>query len=314
MNRRGYSSHAECRACGFVFTCPNCEVPMTFHKHDGSLRCHYCGAIYHMPEKCPSCGSGFIKYTGVGTQQVEEQLKKLYPSASCLRMDTDTTSAKNAHRDILDAFSAGEADVLIGTQMVAKGLDIPNVTLVGVVFADSTLFQSDYRSSERTFQLLTQVAGRAGRAEKEGCVVIQTNAPQHRAITLCTRHDYKTFYSLEIRDRMQTLFPPFALFIRALFVSEDEQAASDSAERFCSGVTEKLLGCLKREFAESELIFVIPGAAPIRKRDGEYRYCVMIKLVRTAHTAKAVNAFYEFADGFNEECYKGSEINPQEML
>lgn len=314
LNRRGYSSHAECRACGFVFTCPNCDVAMTYHKHDGSLRCHYCGATYRMPDKCPSCGSPFIKYSGVGTQQVEEQLKKLFPDIRCLRMDTDTTTGKNSHREILDAFSGGEADVLIGTQMVAKGLDIPNVTLVGVVFADSTLFHSDYRSGERTFQLLTQVAGRAGRADKEGRVVIQTNAPNHRAITLCTKHDYKTFYKLEIAERMQTLFPPFAVFIRAMFVSENEQAAADSAERYSQGITEKLLDCLKAQNAENELVFVMPGAAPIRKRDGEYRYAVIIKLVRSAHTAEAIRAVYQFSDGFNEEYYRGVEINPQEML
>lgn len=314
LNRRGYSSHAECKACGFVFTCPNCDVAMTYHKYDGTLRCHYCGAVYRMSDKCPACGSEFIKYSGIGTQQVEEQLTKLIPGIRCLRMDTDTTGGKTSHRDILDAFSAGEADVLIGTQMVAKGLDIPNVTLVGVVFADSTLFHSDYRSGERTFQLLTQVAGRAGRADKEGSVVIQTNSPNHRAIRLTTTHDYKAFYRMEIGDRMHTLFPPFALFIRAMFNSGSEQQAADAAGRFADGVTEKLLECLRTHDAEKELLFVMPGSAPIRRRDGEYRYAVIIKLVRTAHTAEAINAVYAYADGFNEEAFRGIEVNPQEML
>ena len=314
LNRRGYSSHAECRACGFVFTCPNCDVALTYHRFDESLRCHYCGANYKMPKTCPSCGREYIKYTGIGTQQVEEQLKLVFPNVRCLRMDMDTTSGKTAHRDILDAFTRREADVLIGTQMVAKGLDIPNVTLVGVVFADSTLFHSDFRSSERTFQLLTQVAGRAGRADKEGRVVIQTNAPGHRAIRLCTKHDYKTFYNLEIGDRRRTLFPPFAVFVRAQFACADENAAADAAERFANGVTKTILTALKPANAENELVFALAGAAPIRRREGLFRYAVIIKLVRTANTAAAINAIYAFSDGCADECYRGIEVNPQDML
>lgn len=314
LNRRGYSSHVECRACGFVFTCNNCDVAMTYHKFDNVLRCHYCGASSFVPSKCPSCGSDFVKFSGMGTQQVEEQLHELFPGIRTLRMDTDTTGGKNAHRDILDSFTRGEAEVLIGTQMVAKGLDIPNVTLVGVVFADSTLFHSDYRSSERTFQLLTQVAGRAGRANKVGRVVIQTNAPNHRAITLCTQHDYKGFYNLEIGDRLHTLFPPFSVFMRALFVSKSENEASEAAGRFSSGVTNAILSALSKHLAENELIFVMPGAAPIRKRDGEYRYAVIIKLARTAHTAEATEAVYAYAAENPEETCRGIEINPQDML
>lgn len=314
LNRRGYSSHAECRACGFVFTCPNCDVALTYHRFDESLRCHYCGANYKMPKTCPSCGREYIKYTGIGTQQVEEQLKLVFPNVRCLRMDMDTTSGKTAYRDILDAFTRREADVLIGTQMVAKGLDIPNVTLVGVVFADSTLFHSDFRSSERTFQLLTQVAGRAGRADKEGRVVIQTNAPGHRAIRLCTKHDYKTFYNLEIGDRLRTLFPPFAVFVRAQFACADENAAADAAERFANGVTKTILTALKPANAENELVFALAGAAPIRRREGLFRYAVIIKLVRTANTAAAINAIYAFSDGCADECYRGIEVNPQDML
>ena len=314
LNRRGYSSHAECRACGFVFTCPNCDVALTYHKHDETIRCHYCGACYEMPKICPSCGKEYIKYTGIGTQQVEEQLNKAFPGITCLRMDTDTTTGKNAHREILDAFAKGQANVLIGTQMVAKGLDIPNVTLVGVIFADSTLFHSDYRSSERTFQLLTQVAGRAGRAEKNGCVVIQTNAPEHRAIKLCKKHDYKGFYRLEIRDRMRTLFPPFAVFVRAMFVSPDEASAGKACDRFAEDIAKLLLGVLRSFHAEKELIFVTPGAAPIKRRNNEYRYAVIIKLVRSAHTAAAINTIYTYADEFSDDSFRGVEINRVDML
>lgn len=314
LNRRGYSSHAECRACGFVFTCPNCDVALTYHKYDETIRCHYCGAVYAMPKTCPSCGQEYIKYTGIGTQQVEEQLKKLFPSVRCLRMDTDTTGGKNSHREILDEFTSGKADVLIGTQMVAKGLDIPNVTLVGVINADASLFHSDYRSSERTFQLLTQVAGRAGRAEKAGHVVVQTNAPEHRAIKLCVNHDYKSFYKLEIADRMRTLFPPFAIFIRALFVSPDEERADGASQRFAEGVSKAVLNELHGFNAENQLIFVIPGAAPIRRRAGEFRFVVMIKLARTNLSSIAVNAVYRFGDSFTDETYRGIEVNPVDML
>ncbi len=314
LNRRGYSSHAECRACGFVFTCPNCDVALTYHKYDETLRCHYCGAHFSMPKLCPGCGKEYLKYTGIGTQQVEEQLIKLFPEIRCIRMDTDTTGGKTSHRELLSAFGSGKADVLIGTQMVAKGLDIPNVTLVGVIFADSTLFHSDYRSSERTFQLLTQVAGRAGRAEKNGNVIIQTNAPEHRAIRLCKNHDYKSFYALEIRDRMHTLFPPFAVFIRAMFIGYDEAHAYESSERFAKGITLRLLSTYKLYNSEKELLFVAPGAAPIKRRSNEFRYSVIIKLVRTSHTAAAINAIYAFGDEFNDEYYRGVEINPADML
>lgn len=314
LNRRGYSSHAECRACGFVFTCQNCDVALTYHKYDETLRCHYCGACFKMPKICPSCNKEYIKYTGIGTQQVEEQLKKAFPEVRCLRMDTDTTTGKTSHRDILNAFSSGEADVLVGTQMVAKGLDIANVTLVGVIFADSTLFHSDYNSSERTFQLLTQVAGRAGRAEKTGRVIIQTNAPEHRAIKLCKKHDYKAFFSLEIRDRMRTLFPPFAVFARSMFIGPDEELASRASIRFAESVTLRLLEVYRSLNAEKELLFVIPGAAPLKRRNNEFRYSVILKLVRTKHTAAAINALYAFSDEFNDPYYKGTEINPTEML
>jgi primosomal protein N' (replication factor Y) len=319
LNRRGYSYHGECRACGFVFTCPHCEVPMTYHKFDGTLRCHYCGYSMRVPSECPSCHSKYIKYTGLGTQQVEEQLKKLIPGVRCLRMDTDTTGGKTAHRDILDSFTRGEADVLIGTQMVAKGLDIPGVTLVGVVFADASLFHSDFRSGERTFQLLTQVAGRAGRAvsgdeSKRGKVVIQTNAPGHRAVRLAAEHDYRSFFDLEIRDRLNTLFPPFAVFARALFECPVEARAAEAASEFSEAAEKKLRETLKPLGAENELLYAASGPAPIRKRNDLFRYSVIIKLARTKHTSEAVRALWELSDGYNVEGFRGVEVNPVDML
>lgn len=314
LNRRGYSSHAECRGCGFVFNCPNCDVALTYHKYDNTIRCHYCGAYFEMPKICPSCSQPYIKYTGIGTEQVEEQLKKLFPNVTTLRMDTDTTTGKNSHRDILNSFSSGKAEILIGTQMIAKGLDIPNVTLVGVVFADSSLFYSDYKSSERTFQLLTQVAGRAGRAEKVGSVVIQTNAPEHRVIRLCKKYDFKQFFKLEIQDRMRTLAPPFAVFIRAMFVSVDENKACNVCDKFASDISMLILNKLRMANAEKELIFVSSGAAQIKKRNNEFRFSTIIKLVRSTNTASVMNAIYSYADSFSDETFKGIDINPTDML
>lgn len=319
LNRRGYSYHGECRACGKVFSCPNCDVSMTYHKFDDTLRCHYCGHVMRVPRVCPDCGSHFIKYSGIGTQQVEEQLKKLIPGVRCLRMDTDTTGTKNAHTRILEAFASGGADVLIGTQMVAKGLDIPAVTLVGVVNADASLFHSDYYSGERTFQLLTQVAGRAGRAvdgaeDKKGRVIIQTNAPGHRAVRLAAKHDYKAFYKAEIEERLKTLFPPFSVFARALFECADESAAADAAGAFAARAEAAVLEALKADNAENELLFAAFGPAPIRKREGLFRYAVIIKLARTPHTSSAVRALWREADAFNAEGFRGVEINPTDML
>lgn len=314
LNRRGYSSHAECRACGFVFTCPQCDVALTYHKFDNSLKCHYCGAHFSIPKTCPQCGSIYLKYTGIGTQQVDEQLKLMIEGVRSLRMDTDTTSGKNSHHDILEAFSSGKADVLIGTQMIAKGLDIPNVTLVGVIHADSTLFYSDYRSSERTFQLLTQVAGRAGRAQKSGRVIIQTNAPSHRAIRLCVKHDYKTFYKYEISERLRTLFPPFSVIIKVLFTSVDESIAERDAEQFSHEMSERITALLDRIDAAKELLLIASGAAPMRRRNGEYRFAVIIKLLRSSHTAAAVDLIYAFADSCTLSSLKSVEINPQDML
>lgn len=314
LNRRGYSSHAECRSCGFVFTCPQCDVALTYHKFDNTLKCHYCGANFIMPKTCPKCGSTYLKYTGIGTQQVDEQLHRMIEGVRSLRMDTDTTAGKNSHHDILEAFSSGKADVLIGTQMIAKGLDIPNVTLVGVIHADSTLFYSDYRSCERTFQLLTQVAGRAGRAQKAGRVIIQTNVPSHRAIRLCTKHDYKTFYKYEISERLRTLFPPFSVFVKALFSSECEATAEKEAGEFSRTLSERITAQLDKTGSANELLLIVSGAAPMRRRNGEYRFAVIVKLLRSKHTAAVVDQIYAFADSCTLSTLKSVEINPQDML
>ena len=208
LNRRGFANFMLCRNCGFVLRCPNCDVSLTLHQDTQRMQCHYCG--YHMPvpKCCPNCQSREIRFLGTGTQKVEAELQKLVPEARLLRMDVDTTRRKNSYKKILDQFAQQKADILLGTQMVAKGLDFPNVTLVGVINADTTLWLPNYNASERTFDLLTQVAGRAGRAQKTGHVLIQTYNPEHYAIKLAQTQDYERFYQHELAVRYQGNYPP----------------------------------------------------------------------------------------------------------
>ncbi|KXF72734.1 primosomal protein N', partial [Enterococcus faecalis] len=209
LNRRGYSSFVMCRDCGYVLPCPNCDISLTLHMDSKTMKCHYCGHEERIPYRCPNCGQDKIRYYGTGTQKVEEELQTLLPDSRILRMDVDTTRRKGAHEKILRTFGEGQADILLGTQMIAKGLDFPNVTLVGVLNADTALNLPDFRSSERTFQLLTQVSGRAGRAEKPGEVIIQSFNPEHYAIQLAKAQDYEDFYTKEMYIRHRGDYPPY---------------------------------------------------------------------------------------------------------
>ena len=232
MNRRGYNAFISCRSCGHVMKCPNCDVSLTYHVQggDGQLHCHYCGHAEPPPQVCPACGSRYIRYFGAGTQKVEEELRRLFPGVGVARMDIDTTSGKDGHQRLLDEFRSGRARVLVGTQMIAKGLDFPRVTLVGVVAADMTLNLPDYRSRERTFQLLTQVAGRAGRGELPGQVIIQTYKPEDPTILASSRQDYRAFFEEEFARRRTGLYPPFTILARLLVESTAETAAREHAQ------------------------------------------------------------------------------------
>ena len=232
MNRRGYNAFISCRSCGHVMKCPNCDVSLTYHVQggDGQLHCHYCGHAEPPPQVCPECGSRYIRYFGAGTQKVEEELRRLFPGIGVARMDIDTTSGKDGHQRLLDEFRSGRARVLVGTQMIAKGLDFPRVTLVGVVAADMTLNLPDYRSRERTFQLLTQVAGRAGRGELPGQVIIQTYKPEDPTILASARQDYRAFFEEEFSRRRTGLYPPFTILARLLVESTAEAAAREHAQ------------------------------------------------------------------------------------
>ena len=214
INRRGYAYFVSCRSCGHVIRCRNCDISLTYHISDDALKCHYCGYREAYPIICPECRSKKIKHFGAGTQRIEEELYRLFPSVRLLRMDADTTGRKGAHQRILEAFKSQTYDILLGTQMVAKGLDFPNVTLVGVLAADTALNLPDYRSSERTFQLITQVAGRAGRGYKPGRVIVQTYQPEHYAFHYAANHDYIGFYNREIQIRRQFSYPPVCSYYK----------------------------------------------------------------------------------------------------
>ena len=229
LNRRGYSSFVLCRDCGYVLECPNCDISLTLHMDTKTMKCHYCGHEERIPTFCPKCQSRQIRYFGTGTQKVQEELQEVFPDARIVRMDVDTTRRKGQHEAILKQFENQEADILIGTQMIAKGLDYPNVTLVGVINADTALNIPDFRSSEKTFQLLTQVSGRAGRGEKPGEVFIQTYNPTHYAIQLAQGHHYERFFETEMRMRHRANYPPYFFTTMITFSGEEEGVALKKA-------------------------------------------------------------------------------------
>jgi len=286
LNRRGHSSFVMCRNCGLVVTCPNCDVSMTFHRVQSQMKCHYCGLEEGVPNVCPDCGSDHIRYFGTGTQKVEEELGKLMPHARVIRMDVDTTSRKGAHEALLKRFEDGQADILLGTQMIAKGLDFPKVTLVGVLSADTMLHLPDFRSSERTFQLLTQVSGRAGRHELPGEVVIQTYTPEHYSIQLASEQDYEGFFMREMFLRKQNDYPPY-YYIALLTVShEDVLKAMDTAD--------KITTYIKRHVSPSTVVFG-PSASPMSRINNRYRYQCLLKYKREPNLAvilKKLNETY----------------------
>ena len=268
LNRRGYSSFVMCRECGTVDTCPNCDISLTLHMDTKNMNCHYCGFSKDIPQVCPNCKSRSIRYYGTGTQKAYDELAELFPQARILRMDVDTTRKKGSHQALLDQFGRGEADVLLGTQMIAKGLDFPNVTLVGVLNADTALNLPDFRSSERTFQLLTQVAGRAGRAEKAGQVLIQSYNPQHYAIRFAKDQDYEGFYAYEMGIRRQLGYPPYYFTIGITLSHKKEEEVVKRAY--------EVMNILRSGLSETSNILG-PTPKPIARTHNLYHYQILIK-------------------------------------
>lgn len=269
LNRRGHSTFVSCRKCGYVAKCIDCNLPYTYHQDKNFLLCHHCGKSEKNPLICPQCGSKYIKYFGVGTQKVEEETKKMFPQARVERMDMDTTSKKHSHEQILNRFANGEIDILIGTQMIAKGHDFPNITLVGVIAADLSLNIDDFRGSEITFQLLTQVSGRAGRAELSGTVFIQTYNPESYAIALAKTQDYEKFYNEEISLRKMMNYPPYSNIFIILIFGENEKSVITSIHKFM-----EILNYYNKK-NNFELLGPVP--ASISKIKKQYRWKIMIK-------------------------------------
>ena len=278
VNRRGYNTFVACRECKTVVTCPHCSVSMTYHAANGRLMCHTCG--YSMPyaERCPTCGAENIRYSGCGTQRMEQELKVRFPAARVLRMDADTTMTKDAHRSALSAFAAGEYDILVGTQMVAKGLDFPNVSLVGVVSADGELYSGDFRGAEKAFDLITQVIGRAGRGDKKGRAVIQTLTPENRILDLAARQDYVRFFEQEITVRRATVCPPFCDICMICFSAAVRETAVAAAQLFFDSLKNRL----QSDDASPRLILLGPLPQRIPKVNDQYRQKLLIKCRNTA--------------------------------
>ncbi len=308
LNRRGYASSICCRKCGKTIQCDFCDVSMTYHSVDQTLRCHYCGAVKPMPKNCPACGSAYIRPMGTGTQKVEEELNKRFPGAGVIRMDVDTTAGKNAHFELVDRFRAGQARILLGTQMIAKGLDFPQVTLVGAVMADLTLNFPDYRAPERTFQLLVQVAGRAGRGEKPGEVVIQTYQPEHYAIAAAKTQNYRNYFAQEFERRKSDLYPPFTLMARFLCEDRSMQQARETAEQIKNHII--------AEFSDTPLwrriLFIRADEAPINRIQDRARAHVLMKLLNHPDTDRLLARMQEIA-GEEYPSRVQLEINPASL-
>ncbi|QIZ67278.1 primosomal protein N' [Geobacillus subterraneus] len=281
LNRRGYSTFVMCRGCGYVIRCPHCDISLTYHRAGERMKCHYCGHEEPLAPRCPSCGSEHIRFFGTGTQKVEEELAKLLPTARVIRMDVDTTGRKGAHEELLSRFAAKEADILLGTQMIAKGLDFPDVTLVGVLAADTMLHLPDFRAAEKTFQLLTQVSGRAGRHELPGEVVIQTYTPDHYSIALAARHDYRAFYRREMTLRKAHGYPPYYYLALITAAHEEAPAAAKAAEKIAAYLRKQL---------SNEAVILGPVASPIARLHDRYRYQCMIKYKREPNVTAALKA------------------------
>ena len=271
LNRRGYAGFVSCRSCGFVMKCPHCDVSLSQHR-GGKLVCHYCGYEMQEPKKCPSCGSPYILGFKAGTQQIEDQIRKRFPGAGVLRMDADTTRRKGSYEEILSSFAGEEADILLGTQMIVKGHDFPKVTLMGVLAADLSLNDSDYHCGERTFQLLTQAAGRAGRGVRKGEVVIQTYQPDHYSITLAATQDYEAFYEEEMGYRELMGYPPVEHLLAILFTSKEEGQALAAAEE-----TGRILRSYQEESGRSDGSVIGPSKAAVSKINDIYRFVIYCK-------------------------------------
>lgn len=328
LNRRGYNSAVTCRVCGDTIKCPGCSVSLTYHTNSplgssetpeeylkirserGVLSCHYCGYRTKVPKVCPNCGAEHFRFVGCGTQQAQEELSKAVPGAAVLRMDADTTQTKNSYRDLLDKFRKGKADILLGTQMVTKGHDFPNVTLVGVMNADSSLYLDDFRAAERTFSMITQVIGRAGRAEHGGVAVVQTSNPDSEVIRLAAAQNFRTFYEKEIKLRRALTFPPFCDIAMLTLSSRDEALLSATAAELSKRMRELLSG----DYSDVEAIVFGPFEAPVYKVQNTCRMRMIVKC-RLAKRSRAMfrQLLLEFQKRGGKNIVISADFNPSSL-
>lgn len=309
LNRRGYSTFIMCRDCGYTVKCPNCNITMTYHLKQNKLKCHYCGHEERPITLCPECKSQNIRYFGTGTQKLEQEINKLFPKATTIRMDIDTVNKKNSHEEILEKFKNENINILIGTQMVVKGHHFPNVTLVGVVAADSSLNIDDFRANERTFQILTQVAGRAGRENLPGKVIIQTYNPDNIAIELSSRQDYNSFFDTEIMLRKQLKYPPFCDIIVVGITAKDEAEVIKTAEKMHKKLKQKIID------EKIGLLLYKPVPAPIDKIKNKYRWRIIIKCLYNEQINNLLNCTLNemYEETRNKETSIIVDLNPNNM-
>lgn len=307
LNRRGYNSFVMCRNCGYTAKCQDCDVSLVYHKEDNQLKCHYCGKRYHMLSCCPECKSTDIKYGAIGTQKVAEELSKLFPNVPVFRLDNDTVNTKNGHEQILHNFAKTKPSILVGTQMIAKGHDFPLVTLVGIIDADVSLHFSDYRANERTFNLITQVAGRAGRSELAGEVILQTYMPRHYVYRYASQYDYKKFFERELNLRKVTNFPPFAFVVRVLVSSENEVLTQTATRQLFDKISQ-----LRQQKSDS---FVFLGAmkSPVKKIEKKFRYQILMRLKPTQYD-QIISQIFDICNAQkSKEVFVFVEQNPQNL-
>ena len=311
LNRRGHNTYISCPSCGTVFNCPNCSISLTYHSANKRLMCHYCGGSYSVPDKCPTCSNPKLRFSGAGTQRADEELAAIFPKARILRLDADTTMSRDAFEKGLTAFSKNEYDILLGTQMVAKGLDFPNVTLVGVLSADQSMFSDDFRAFERTFSLLTQVIGRSGRGDSPGKAIIQTTIPESELISFAEKQDFDSFYNTEIMTRKLMIYPPYCDIFMIGVSAAGQNLTQFEAKRLFSLIKE----IPNQSDNKIKMIILGPTPAQVPRVNNKYRYRILIKTKNSAefreYMSKALIAFYENAD---KSVSVFVDVNPESII
>ncbi len=312
LNRRGFNTYVSCTQCGTVLNCDNCSISLTYHNANNRLMCHYCGKSLPYTDKCPTCGSERMKYSGLGTQKAEAELQSLFPNARILRMDADSTSTRSDYENNLKAFADLKYDIMLGTQMVAKGLDFPKVTVVGVLNADVALHSSDFRSYERTFSLLTQVVGRSGRGDDKGTAVIQTNEPDSVILSLAARQDYESFYNSEIMTRKLMIYPPYCDIATVSFSGQERKYTEDAANHFF----QLLKSAVSGEFKDVKLITLGPTTAAVPKVNNSYRYKLIIKYKNTKRFKEMMSTVIaEYGkSAFSKKVTASVNVNPDSII